>query len=182
MYKRGIKMNKSVEILIKKLEKINLKKLAATSAVTLISLSLAGGSSVYAVDIIENKFENKARTEQINLLINQAKGENIILKTQEEIKKIVSESIAKDLNSIRFEKIELFDTYATDQANIRYYNEDRYDSDDDGDDVDYVSMPSEANSESKEYIYKIEAEEGFVEYELTIDAKTGKVLSSKVDN
>ncbi|MDO4814045.1 MAG: hypothetical protein Q3988_03025 [Gemella sp.] len=175
-------MNKSVKILMRKLEEINLKRLAKVSAVTLVSLSLVGGSSAYADDI----FEDKARAEQVNLLINQAKSENITLKNQDEIKKIVAESIGKDLNSIRFEKIELFDTYATDQAGVRYYNEDRYDDDNDGDDRDYITLPSDSsnngNNQSKEYIYKVDADVNFIEYKLTIDAKTGKVLTSRVDN
>lgn len=159
------------------------KKVLTVTTVGLVSLSLVGGGAAFA---LEDSFEQKARNEQITMLINQAKGENVTLKNLDEIKDIVAKEVSKDKNSIRFEKIELFDTYATGQGNVRYYDEDRYDNDNDDDDRDYVSMPSESNNsnnnQGKEYIYKVEAEEGFMEYKLVIDAKTGKVLSSRVDN
>lgn len=165
---------------------LNIKKITKLSLVGLVSLSLVGGGSAFAFDSIEDSFEQKARNEQITLLLNQAKSENINLKNINEIKDIVAKEINKDKNSIRFEKIELFDTYSTGQGNVRFYNEDRYDNDNDGDDRDYISLPSDSNngtnSQSKEYVYKVSAEEGFMEYRLIIDAKTGKVVSSRVDN
>ena len=138
----------------------------------ILSLSLVGGISVYAYDKYETSQRAKIQEAYSNVKMNVAtqtstqdggdgsSSTNITqqnpqnAKSQEEIRKIVSEAISTSEQNINFTKIK--PKYEDDYA---YQNN---------------GVPL--------YIYDIEARANGLEYDVKIDAVSGKILKVEIDN
>ncbi|MDO4814043.1 MAG: hypothetical protein Q3988_03015 [Gemella sp.] len=163
----------------------NIKKITKWSIVGLVTVSLVGGGVAAAYTYVDYRLDRQTAEAQTNLILKQAQGENITLKTPDEIKNIVAQTIGKDQGSIWFQEVELYNGQVAGGYGDRYERDldDRFDFDeDDRFERNYNFNNQVITTGTQDYVYQVEAREKFMKYDLTIDAKTGKVLSSRVDN
>lgn len=140
------------------------------------ALAVLGGTGAYAYNKYETNQRAKIQEAYSNVKIDvtvPAINENgeqttttVSIKTQDEIKKIVAETIAVDESSINFIEIkpEFGRKHHSDKKMRQYQNQ------------------NTQNQTPAEYIYEVEARANGLEYDLDINAITGEVLKVKIDN
>lgn len=206
-------MNNLKESTKKLLLGINIKKIFKISLALAISMGIIGGGAALAYKYYENKQELKIMEVQNSIVKNQAVKENINLKSEDEIKNIVSQTIGVELNNIYFEEIYLVNRFYDKEFyyknnkgykqkngsnfsqennqnttndikknnNVENKNEQDILSSNDSNKNSNIQSTPTTNIEQN-YIYKIELEANSLDYDLFVDAKTGDVLSVRVDN
>ncbi|MBF0715177.1 PepSY domain-containing protein [Gemelliphila palaticanis] len=206
-------MNNLKESTKKLLLGINIKKIIKISLALVISMGIIGGGAALAYKYYENKQELKAKEAQSTILKNQAVKEKIDLKSEEEIKNIVSQTIGVDLKNIYFEEIYLVSGFYDKEfyhKNNKWYKQrngldflqennqnttndikknNNLENQNEQDQLSSSNSNVDSNNQStpstnieQNYIYKIELEANSLDYDLFVNAKTGDVLSVRVDN
>lgn len=202
-------MNNLKESTKKLLLGINIKKIFKISLALAISMGIIGGGATLAYKYYENKKELKIMEVQNSIVKNQAVKENINLKSEDEIKNIVSQTIGVELNNIYFEEIYLVNGFYDrefNHKNNKWYkqrngrdflqennqnitNDIKKNNNLENQNEQDILSSNDSNIQStpstnieQNYIYKIELQADYLEYDLFIDAKTGDVINVRVDN
>ncbi len=202
-------MNNFTENLKEKATGLNFKKIAKVSLISLASLGIVGGGAAFAYEKYENSQEAKARAAQTAIVQNQAKEANVTIKSEDEIKNIVSQTIGVDVANITFEEIYLTNGYGKDgrsgygkeratrgtnstNSNVSSSTDSSSNTNSSTTSTDSNSTDTTTNTTNNsttttnvatpKYVYKVDAVANSLEYDIYVDGETGKVLSTKVDN
>ena len=153
----------------------NKKRFLKPIIIVALSTLVAGGAGVYAYDkyettqkakieeaysnikmnvVTQTNSENNNNTNESNSNSNVTQQNLQDMKSQEDIRKIISEAISTSEQDINFTK-------------VRPKYEDDY---------------AYQNNGSPLYIYDVEARANGLEYDIKVDAVTGKILKVKIDD
>lgn len=169
---------------------INKKRVFKIFITSILAVTIFGGGVSLAYKYYDNKQEQKARTAQTTILKNKAKEENVSIKSEEDIKNIVSSTIEIDKNSITFDEIYLSngnDMHKFENKHQRRefnYPKQERTLGRDGVSTENTIENNDSNNKTtvSNYIYKVKAKANSLEYNLYIDATSGKILNTRIDD
>lgn len=177
------------------------KKFIKPISIALGATLVLGGAGSFAYAKYENSQKLKEREAYSSILSNQASKDNVSLKSQDDVKKIVSESISVSQDSITFNEIYLTNKDKSkknkdgkknsakmsnnSQSNVNNNTDNNSSSTNNDSNSNSNNSNNSTNNSSTptmNYYYKVKAEANGMKYDLIIDAKEGKVLDVKVDS
>lgn len=183
-------MKKLMNNLKGKTENLDVKKITKVSSAGVLALLLLGGGSTFAYKMYDNAQDTKERQAQTTLIQNQAKAENVSLKSEDEIKNGVAQVIGTDASAITFEEIFLSDGISgksgkgKDKGNRDFNSRNEVTRS-----IESTTTTSNDQSNTStqvstlpKYVYNVKATVNSMDYRFSVDATSGKVISSKVRN
>lgn len=156
---------------------LDVKKIVKVSSAGALALILLGGGSAFAYKMYDNSQESKERQAQTSLVQNQAKADNISLKSQDDIKKVVAQTIGTDVASVTFREISLSNGLSDKGKGGKGKN--REDSNRENRNTE-INSTSVHTSATPKYVYNVQASANSMDYRFKVDAETGRIITSKV--